>query len=94
MPRILIAGCGYVGTATADLFHHAHWEVEGWTHSPKSTVKPYSLRAVDVSEREAVEAAACAFDAVIHCASSGGGGTESYRRVYFEGARNLGEVAT
>ena len=31
--------------------------------------------------------AASAFDVVIHCASSGGGGTESYRRVYLEGAQ-------
>ena len=28
MPRVLIAGCGYVGVATADLFHAAQWEVE------------------------------------------------------------------
>ncbi len=26
---------------------------------------------------------------MIHCASSGGGGAEGYRRVYFEGAKNL-----
>src|SRR5205809_359408 len=31
MPRILIAGCGYVGQATADLFHAAGWDAEGWT---------------------------------------------------------------
>jgi len=30
MPRILIAGCGYVGEVTADLFHVNGWEVEGW----------------------------------------------------------------
>ena len=46
MPRILIAGCGYVGEATADLFHSAGWNVEGWVHSKESaarlSVKPYS----------------------------------------------------
>ncbi len=93
MPRILIAGCGYVGTATADLFHAAGWEVEGWTHSPQSVEqlrgKPYPVRAVDIAASEAVKKAAAQFDAVIHCASSGGGGAESYRRVYFEGANNL-----
>ena len=35
MPRILIAGCGYVGEATADLFHSAGWDVEGWVHSKR-----------------------------------------------------------
>lgn len=93
MPRILIAGCGYVGAATADLFQAAGWAVEGWTHSPESAEKlagkPYAVRAVDISARDAVRAAACAVDAVIHCASSGGGGAERYRQVYLEGARNL-----
>ena len=39
MPRVLIAGCGYVGAATADLFQAAGWEVEGWTHSPESAAQ-------------------------------------------------------
>jgi len=93
MPRVLIAGCGYVGAATADLFHAAQWEVEGWTHSPESALrlaeKPYPVRAVDIADRSALQSSAGRFEAVIHCASSGGGGAEGYRRVYLEGARNL-----
>jgi nucleoside-diphosphate-sugar epimerase len=93
MGRVLIAGCGYVGVATADLFHAAGWEVEGWTHSAESAAqlanKPYAVRAVDIAAADAVQAAASGFDAVIHCASSGGGGAESYRRTYLGGARNL-----
>lgn len=93
MSRILIAGCGYVGAATADLFHAAGWEVEGWTHSLESAAKlaekPFPIRAVDISDASAVQSASSAFDAVIDCASSGGGGAESYRRVYLEGARHL-----
>lgn len=92
----MIAGCGYVGAATADLFHAAQWEVEGWTYSIESATqlmdKPYITRAVDISERSAVQRATREFDAVIHCASSSGGGAESYRRVYFDGARNLLET--
>ena len=93
MPRVLIAGCGYVGTATADLFQAAGWEVEGWTRSPESAAqlaaKPYAVHAIDIANRSAVQEAASPFDVVIHCASSGGGGTESYHRVYLEGANNL-----
>ena len=96
MPRILIAGCGYVGAATAELFQAHGWEVEGWTHSPESAARlggrSLIVRPVDISERRAIESAAAKFDAVIHCASSGGGGPESYRRVYLEGARNLMET--
>jgi nucleoside-diphosphate-sugar epimerase len=93
MPRVLIAGCGYVGVAAADLFHAAGWEVEGWTQSLESSDKlagkPYPVRPVDITAPETVKAAARAFDTVIHCASSGGGGPERYRQVYLEGARNL-----
>jgi nucleoside-diphosphate-sugar epimerase len=93
MPRILIAGCGYVGQATADLFHSAGWDVEGWSASKKSaaalSAKPYPIYQVDISNRDRVAERPGTFDAVIHCASSRGGGVESYRQIYLNGARNL-----
>ena len=96
MPHILIAGCGYVGSATADLFHTAGWEVEGWTHSGDSasqlSAKPYPVRAVDITDRDAVQGVGRTFNAIIHCVSTAGGGAESYRRVYFYGAKNLIQI--
>jgi nucleoside-diphosphate-sugar epimerase len=96
MPRILTAGCGYVGEATADLFHSAGWNVEGWVHSKESaarlSVKPYSIRVIDVSQRGEVAKHTGAFDAVIHCASSSGGDAEAYRQIYLNGARHLLET--
>ena len=93
MRRILIAGCGYVGEATADLFHHAGWTVEGWTRSAEAAAKvmgkPYPVIAVDISQRDQVNARPENFDAVIHCASTRGGGAELYRQVYLDGAQNL-----
>jgi nucleoside-diphosphate-sugar epimerase len=93
MPRILIAGCGYVGRATADLLHERGWKVEGWTASAESagqlTGKPYAVRAVDITNLASVLAVREEFDVVIQCASSGGGGAAEYRRIYWEGARNL-----
>jgi nucleoside-diphosphate-sugar epimerase len=93
MPRILIAGCGYVGEGTADLFHVAGWKVEGWVHSEESaarlSAKPYRVRLIDVSQRDQVAEQTEAFDAVVHCVSSRGGDAEMYRRIYFNGARNL-----
>jgi nucleoside-diphosphate-sugar epimerase len=93
MPHILIAGCGYVGEATADLFYGAGWAVEGWTRSLQSAAalakKPYPVRAVDISQPIQIDESSGSFDVVIHCASSGGGGTEMYSQVYLEGARNL-----
>jgi nucleoside-diphosphate-sugar epimerase len=96
MPRILIAGCGYVGQATAAYFAEAGWQVEGWTSSPKSAQqladKPYSAAAVDISQREEVARRRGYVDGIIHCASSRGGGADAYRQVYLQGARNLLEV--
>lgn len=98
MPRILIAGCGYVGQTVADLFHAAGWTVEGWTYSAESAARlsanPYPVRGVDVSRRAQVaeHGPAAGFDVVIHCASSRGGDAETYRQVYLDGARNLLET--
>jgi len=99
MPRVLIAGCGYIGQAAADLFHAAGWVVEGWTCSAESaaslSAKPYPVREVDISKPAQLAEcgpAAAGFDAVIHCASSSGGDAEMYRKVYLDGARNLLET--
>jgi len=96
MPRVLIAGCGYIGQAAADLLHAAGWVVEGWTRSAESaaslSAKPYPVRGVDVSQLDRVAECAGTFDAVVHCASSSGGDAEKYRRVYLYGARNLLET--
>jgi nucleoside-diphosphate-sugar epimerase len=93
MPRVLIAGCGYVGQATADLFVECGWGVEGWTYSPKSAQKlcgkAYPVRAVDISDKVQVADSKGEFDAVVHCASTRGGDIDLYRQVYLNGARNL-----
>ena len=98
MPRILIAGCGYVGEAAADLFHSAGWNVEGWVHSKESasrlSAKPYPIHAIDISQRGEIAKCAGSFDAVIHCASSGGGDAAAYRQIYLNGVRNLLEAFT
>jgi len=96
MPRILIAGCGYIGQAAADLLHAAGWVVEGWTRSAESaaslSAKPYPVREVDVSKPAQLAECAGTFDAVVHCASSSGGDAEMYRKVYLDGVRNLLET--
>ncbi len=97
MPRVIIAGCGFVGLATARLLHSAGWDVLGLTHSPESAAalkdEAFSAAACDISNADAVRAIATLCDGtpdvVIHCASSGRGGEDSYRAVYFEGALNL-----
>jgi nucleoside-diphosphate-sugar epimerase len=93
MPRVLIAGCGYLGQTVAELFLSDGWEVEGWTKSADSaqplSTKAYPVHAVDISKEDRVRAQTGNFDAVIHCASTRGGDVDSYRRVYLDGVRNL-----
>jgi len=91
--RVLIAGCGYVGTAAADLFHAGGWMVEGWTNSPASAAqllnKPYPVNPVDLTDRHQINNRPPNFDLVIHCASTRGGDVDKYREVYYGGAENL-----
>lgn len=93
MPRVLIAGCGYLGRAIADLLAADRWEVEAWTMSAESAkeLSPagHSAHSVDISNAKDVAAQKSAFEAVVHCASTRGGDANAYRRVYFDGARNL-----
>jgi nucleoside-diphosphate-sugar epimerase len=93
MPRVLIAGCGYLGEATADLFFARGWEVEGWTRSAeaaqKLSAKSYAVQTVDVSDETQIAARKNEFDVVIHCASTRGGDVDLYRQIYLDGVRNL-----
>jgi nucleoside-diphosphate-sugar epimerase len=96
--RALVAGCGFVGLAAARALHAAGWEVAGFTHSEESA-QALSGEAFPVFAADIAAAAALAphrewrnADAVIHCASSGRGGVEQYRRVYLQGARTLAET--
>ena len=67
--------------------------MEGWTASEESAAalssKPYPICPADISNCDQVAERPGIFDAVIHCASTRGGGIESYRQIYLNGVRNL-----
>lgn len=98
MSKVIVAGCGFVGLATARLFVGAGRDVVGVTHSAESAAllrdEAFPVVACDIADRAAL--AACGelrgTDTVIHCASSGRGGVGEYRAVYLDGARALAEV--
>ncbi len=98
MSKVVIAGCGFAGLATARCFVEAGWEVVGITHSAESAAllvgEKFPALACDITDRAALAARGelRGADAVIHCASSGRGGVEQYRAVYLGGAQALGEV--
>ncbi|RFC44738.1 MAG: NUDIX family [Verrucomicrobia bacterium] len=93
----LVAGCGFVGLATARLLQAAGWRVTGCTHSADSAAalagESFPVVACDISSEASVGEVLGGHhgvDLVLHCASSGKGGADAYRSVYFRGAQVLG----
>lgn len=100
---ILIAGCGFLGTALADLLHATGSLVVALTRSPESAhtlalTRPYPVYACDIAQRDQLATTLApalrevSFTRVIHCASSNRGDIEAYRKVYLDGTRSLIDV--
>jgi nucleoside-diphosphate-sugar epimerase len=93
LPKVVIAGCGFLGEAAAALFSGAGWDVLGLCATPESAARladrPYAVQVADIAEPRSFSSPWRGADALIHCASTRGGGPESYRRVYLEGLLNL-----
>jgi nucleoside-diphosphate-sugar epimerase len=89
MPRVLIVGCGYVGRATADLFHANGWQVAAWRRSGDDSSAPYPIVSCDATDASSVAAHASESDVVVQTTSTKGGDADAYRKVYLDTAKNL-----
>lgn len=93
--RVLIAGCGYVGLSLGAELVRAGHEVSGLRRSPsaRTELEAAGLQPLfaDLTQPADLAALPLPFDWVVNCVSAGGGGVEEYRRVYWEGTRNLVE---
>ena len=83
MKKVLVVGAGYLGEEILRVFLANGWEAIGASLSGGE-----GLLACDVSDPDSVRKLPEA-DVVVHCAASGRGGEEAYRRVYLDGCRNL-----
>ncbi|MEY3393888.1 MAG: hypothetical protein RL346_124 [Verrucomicrobiota bacterium] len=83
MKKLLVIGAGYLGDEILRQFAAAGWQATG-----ASLGGGAHLISCDVSDPQAVAALPDA-DAVIHCAASGRGGEDAYRRVYLNGCEHL-----
>jgi nucleoside-diphosphate-sugar epimerase len=83
MKKLLVIGAGYLGDEILRQFKAAGWDVMGASLSGGE-----HLIACDVSDPSSVDVLPDA-DAIIHCAASGRGGEDAYRRVYLNGCENL-----
>ncbi|MFO1488280.1 MAG: SDR family oxidoreductase [Verrucomicrobiota bacterium] len=91
--RVLIVGCGYVGTPLgAELVRRGH-EVFGLRRNPAAAgeLQAEGIRPVfaDFTQRDQLESLPRNFDWVVNCAAPGGGTVEGYRALYLEGTNNL-----
>jgi nucleoside-diphosphate-sugar epimerase len=93
LPKVIIAGCGFLGEAAAALFLEAGWGVLGLCATPESAARladrSFPVQVLDLSGPFTLSAPWRGADAAVHCASTRGGDAESYRRLYLEGLLNL-----
>jgi nucleoside-diphosphate-sugar epimerase len=91
--RLVIVGCGYVGTAVAREACRAGLRVEALTRNPGRAAELAVLGAHPVVADLATDSwhglLAPGADLVLNCVSSGGGGLDGYRRSYVAGMRSL-----
>lgn len=83
MRKVLVVGAGYLGGEVVRVFREGGWDARG-----ASLGGGEGSLACDVSDPDSVMALPDS-DAVVHCAASGRGGEDAYRRVYLEGCQNL-----
>jgi nucleoside-diphosphate-sugar epimerase len=90
----LVIGCGYVGEGLLRALSDQGWQAIGLTLSEGSAVRLRSdglkVIAADIRDLNFVENLETkSFSLVIHCASSGRGGSNSYEAVFEKGTTNL-----
>lgn len=87
--RVLIAGCGYVGTALAELLvkdaHHV------WALRRSGVVLPKGAESVqaDVTNPQSLTMLPSGLDACVYAVSAGGYDEARYRAAYVDGVRNV-----
>lgn len=90
--RVLIFGCGYVGSALGQELIARGYEVWGVRRSEGSRAEePSGLRIItaDVTIPETLARIPGRFDLVVNCVAARASEPETYRSVYLEGTRNL-----
>lgn len=89
MARVLIAGCGYVGSALGRLLIRRGDEVFGLRRRPDAL--PPGIRPVraDLADAATLDALPPDLDRVVYAASPGDRSEDQYRLAYVEGLSNL-----
>lgn len=87
--RVLIAGCGYLGSALAAGLAAAGHEVTALRRRPAGLPPGVRPVAADLGDPASLRALPGPFDAVVYAAAPGGRSEAAYRAVYADGIANL-----
>lgn len=85
--QLLIAGNGYLGTEVGNRALAQGWQINRCSLSGHD-----QTYACDLGDPDSVRLLATLIpppDAIVHCASSGKGGSPAYQHVYYQGVKNL-----
>ena len=92
MSRVLIVGCGDVGTALGLLLCERGHDVVGARRSAQQLPASLHPLSVDVTDREAMERKIPDVDVVVYAVAAGRRDEEAYRRAYVNGVSALLDV--
>jgi nucleoside-diphosphate-sugar epimerase len=92
MSRVLIAGCGYVGTALGERLAADSYSVWGLCRRPLSLPRGILPVSADLAVPSSLEGLPSDLDVVFYLASAAGREDALYRAAYVDGLRNLIEA--
>ena len=90
--RVLIAGCGDVGTALGLMLCERGHEVYGARRSAQQLPAPLRPLSIDVTDRDAMKRTIPRVDVVVYAVAAGRRDEDAYRRAYVDGVAGLLDV--
>lgn len=89
MKRLLIAGCGDLGTRLAGRLDNERWQVTGLRRHAGNLPAPIRPVAADLADPDSLAAVAGDWDAVVYQATPDARDEAAYRRTYVDGLSGL-----
>ncbi|MEM9305419.1 MAG: NAD-dependent epimerase/dehydratase family protein [Pseudomonadota bacterium] len=87
--RVLIAGCGDVGTAAGLALARSGWAVTGLRRNVAAIPDPIRGLSVDLLDPASLDTVAGAWDALIYCPTPVERSEAGYRAIFVDGLRNV-----